>query len=270
MSIKHRIISIISAVCLLGSAACFSVFAADSLTPSGDEETAPAAVEPTAPAVTENPVVEPAAPEPEPVQEPIQEPAADPTVVDPQPTDPGYTDDPTTYAPEYTENPTQQDNGETTYSPTYSDVITEENYPQPTYTPPESYYTQPYVDTTQQYNQYLYNTTQAEYDDNYIYMPQYEEPTESLISTPPKPINTDELTSADWRSIVLDLSNGTAAAEGGTQSFDFIKDNEEEGDTDMMWLVYLGTVLIIASILLIVYVIVSTSKANAKHEYYYV
>ncbi len=270
MSISNKIISVISAICLLGGAACFSVFAAEPLFPSADEDTVTAAEEPAAPAV------EPAAPEPAaPIEDP--QPADDPIAAEPQPADPtvqpdpGYTDPQPAYEPDPDAGTQPSDGGgDTSYSPTYSDVISDGNFPQPTYTP--EVYSQPsaYVDNTQQYNQYLYNTTQAQYDDNYIYVPEYQEPTESLISTPSKSIDTDELTNADWNSIILDLSNGAANTEGGTQTFNFIKDNEEEGDTDMMWLVYVGTVLILLSILLIIFVVVSTSKANAKHEYYYV
>ncbi|MBQ1388800.1 MAG: hypothetical protein IIY78_04145 [Clostridia bacterium] len=274
MSIRNRIISVISAICLLGSAACFSVFAADTMNPSGDEEIAPA---PAAPVVEEPaaPVVEvPATPavtdpvitEPTyPVEEPQQtyEPPVETQPTEPAPTvDPGYTQEPTAQGGD-----TQAtDPGTAAGSYTYSDLINDTNYPQPTYNPPAT----PYADTTtEQYNQYLYYSTQAQYDDNYIYVPEYQEPTESMISTSSKTIDTDELTNSDWNSIILDLSNGAANTAGGTQTFDFIKDNEEEGDTDMSWLVYVGSILLIAAFLLITYVIVSTSKANAKHEYVY-
>ena len=125
--------------------------------------------------------------------------------------------------------------------------------------------TSTYVDNSYQYNQYIYNTTQAQYDDNYIYVPQYEEPTESLVQTESKSIDTDELSQSDWKAIMLDLSNGSRdGSNGDAKTFSFIKDNETEGDSDMMWMVYLGTALILASIFLVIFVIVSSTKEKPR------
>ena len=250
MKLHLKIISALSAVCLLGSIACFSAVAAEVLShPSGDEEyTEQPAADPT--------TAEPVTPDPGSTDPGYTEPV-DPDPGYTEPTDPGYTESyPTENDPGY-DDPGYETSSEGTYSATYSDVISEGNFPQPTADPtPEIIVSTP-VDT-QQYNQYIYNNNMAEYDDNYIYMPEYTEPTESLISTTSKIIDTDELTKSDWDSIILDLSNGTADTNGA-QTFSFIKDNEEEGDTNMMWLVYLGTALIIASVLMVVFVIVTTS-----------
>ena len=269
MKLKHKIISVISALCFLGSSACYTAFAAELMrAPSGDEDTGY-----TEPVTPDPGYTEPVTPDPG-YTEPV---TPDPGYTDPGTTDPGYTeepsDDPSYYDPTYSEDP-GYDGGDysgTDYSPTYSDVISDGNYPQPVVSTPV-YSSPAYVDNTQQYNQYIANQYQAEYDDNYIYIPEYEEPTESLVSTSSKVIDTDELTQDDWSSIMLDLSNGNLGDAANAQTFNFIKDNEDTGDTDMMWLVYLGTALILASILLIVFVIVSTAKAKSKEteEYYYV
>lgn len=281
MKLKLRLISVLSALCILGSIACFSAFAAELMNaPSGEDG-----------AVTADPVEQPAT-------DPIvadPAPATDPVVVDPAPATDPVTVDSGTYEPPvtsvaedpvesynpgtttsayepdpgYSENPGETSAvSESTYSATYSDVISEGNFPQPVVS---TYVDTPtvFIDNSEQYNQYIANTYQAQYDDNYIYVPEYEEPTESLISTPAKVIDTDELNNDDWHSIMLDLSAGNMDAGDGTMTFNFIKENNEEGDSDMMWLVYLGTILIIAAILMVIYVIVSTGKAKEK-EYYYV
>ena len=283
MNLKNKLICIASAFCILGSITCFSAFAADFITqPSLDEEQ-PVAEAPAVtvdPGYTEQPAVDPA-PSPDPVVP--EQPAPDPVYVEPTEPQTYNPVDSQTYDPGVTASveptvPTDPDPGvytdpnagQPTYSATYNELISEGNFPQPTYSATEPLYdgTTAYVDNTQQYNQYIYNTYQAEYDDNYIYVPEYEEPVESMISTTSKVIDTDELTNDDWDSIMLDLSNGTIDSKGA-QTFAFIKENEEEGDTDMMWLVYLGTVLIIAAILMIIFVIVSTIKENTKVEYFY-
>lgn len=260
VKIKLRVISAISALCFLGSIACFSAFAAEMLDkPSGDEDVG--YTEQPAEPIAEEPVTpEPYVPEP----------------VEPEPTDPGYVDsgyvepDPGYVDSEITEpDPGYEDpsyTSEPDYSAAYSDLISDGNFPQPDVSTAVS----TYVDNTQQYNQYIANQNMAQYDDNYIYIPEYEEPTTSLVTTASKVIDTDELTGDDWDSIILDLSNGNLDNDG-TKTFSFIKDNEAEGDTDMMWMVYLGTALIIVSVLLIIFVIVTTTKANSKtQDYYYV
>ena len=263
MKIRNKIISVISAVCFLASVACYSAYAAELLKqPSKDEDYSY-----TEPVTPDPGYTEPVTPDPG-YTEPV---TPDPVYVDPEPVtpDPGYTEstyneDPSYVDPGY-EDPTYTSEGE--YPATYSDVISEGNFPQPE-TP---VYSMPaYTDNTAQYNQYIANQYQAQYDDNYIYVPEYEEPTQSLIPTESKVIDTDELTKDDWNSIMLDLSNGSLDGTEGAQTFNFIKENDEEGDTDMMWLVYLGTALILASILMVVFVIVTSTKASSKdQEYYY-
>ncbi len=250
---KLTIISIISAICCLGSIACFSAVAAETLNrPSGDDEY-PAAVEPVAPTAP----VEPTTPEPYVPADPTPEPyVPEEPIVSYEP-EPYYESTPTTDPQEYQEPATS----EYTYSATYSDVISEGNYPQPTVSyQTQSYtdYTTSYVDNSYQYNQYVYNTYQAQYDDNYIYIPEYEEPAESLVNTASKVIDTDELTNDDWHSIMLDLSNDNIKKSKGTQTFDFIKDNTEEGDSGMLWLVYAGVAMIFTSAFMVIFVIVSS------------
>ena len=258
VKLRLRIISVIAALCFLGSVACFSAVAAEMLAePSGDEE--PIYTDPVEP-VTPEPV-DPGPVTPEPVE---------PEPYVPEYTESTYTEDPTTYEdPTDYEDPTiSYDPNEPDYNSAYESLISEGNFPQPNeYVAPVS---STYVDNTQQYNQYIENQYNAQYDDNYIYVPEYEEPTTSLVATASKIIDTDELTGDDWDSIILDLSNGNLDA-GGTQTFSFIKDNDAEGDTDMMWLVYLGAGLIVAAVLLVIFVIVSTIKADsASKEVYYV
>ncbi len=257
----------ISALCFLGSLACYSAFAAEMMQKSSGDEEQPAAADPV-PADPEPVAPEPVTPDPGYV-DPV-EPEPEPT--EPEPADPGYTES-TVYEPDPVES-----GGETQDPETGS--YTEQGSDSPFASYPEytsdvnslttDTTTSTYVDNTEQYNQYIANTNQAQYDDNYIYVPEYEEPAQPLINTTSKIIDTDELTNDDWQSIMLSLSNGDLTENDGTQTFAFIKDNEEEGDTNMMWMVYLGTALIIASILMIIYVVVSTTKANSKeHEYYY-
>lgn len=273
MTLKLRVITMLSALCFLGSTACFAAAAADALySPSGDEEQ-PVAEEPVYTDPTPTP-----APEPEPTYEP--EPVVsyepEPTVsYEPEPNvpeDPGYTESvpevqPAESVPEY--NPAEPTDSEPIYSGTYSDLIGENNFPQPlestvSAAPDYGTTTSFYVDNTEQYNQYIYNTNQQQFDDDYIYIPQYEAPAESLVNTSSKVIDTDELTKDDWRSIMLDLSHGDMD-DSGAKTFNFIKENNEEGDTNMMWMVYTGVVLILASIVMILFVIVSASKE--KYSY---
>ena len=278
MKLKFKILCITSALCFLGSGACFSAFAAEQLQlPSGDEEyTTPVVVEEQPVTVEPTVPVEPVAPvittEPDPATTYTPDPVYTESYTTEQPvtTDPGYTEPDTTG----TQTGTDQ-----TYSATYTDVISDGNFPAAaTYSVPttdyySSYstnYNYDYAANAQQYNQYLYNTYQAQYDDNYIYVPEYEAPAESLIETSSKQVDTDELTKDDWKSIMLDLSDGNLN-DDGAQTFSFIKDNEEKGDSNMMWMVYLGTALIIASILMVIFVFVTMGKENAKNkEFYYV
>ncbi len=261
MKIRLRIISVIAALCFLGSVACFSAVAAEMLNqPSGDEE--PIYTEPADPVNPEPVTPDPVTPEPT-DPEPYVPDYGESTYTE----DPSYGGDASEYVDPGYDDPNNYDPNETDYNSAYDSLISEGNFPQPTDPVPAA---STYVDNTQQYNQYIANQYNAQYDDNYIYVPEYEEPTTSLIATASKTIDTDELTGDDWDSIILDLSNGNLDNTGGTQTFSFIKDNEDEGDTNMMWLVYLGSGLIIASVLLVIFVIVSTLKTNSSSkEYYY-
>ena len=260
MSIKLRILCVISALCFLGSVACFSGYAAEIFYhSSGDEEVPadPGYVEP-----------EPVYPDPEPVYpdpEPVtpnpdpgtvsQDPVVDPTqsTVSQEPT---YSDPGTVSTEPADPNNVSQDPSNS--SPTVSDVISDGNYPQDTFSTR--------IDDASEYNQYIENINQAKYDDNYLYIPSYTAPTEKLIETSSKIVDTDELTAEDWAKIILDLDDGNIS-DDGSKTFSFIKDNEEEGDTSIEWMLYLGVALIVLSIFTVIFVIISTSKANEKFNY---
>lgn len=263
MSKKLRILSAVAALCFLGSVACFSGYAAEFMkNPSGED------------VVAADPVVDPGNVNEDP----------GPGYVDPDSnyTDPGinYEDpntsytDPGTVTPPYVEpDPTYSDPNTTasydpgysepTYSSTTSEVVSDnlyqQNYDNYSYYNTTSYY----MDYTSQYNQYITNTYQAQYDDNYYYVPSYTAPEGSLIEVSSKEVDTDELTREDWHNIMLDLSDGSVK-ERNTQTFNFIKDNNEEGDTSVDWMLYLGIVLILTSVLTVVFVVITTNKANDK------
>ena len=61
--------------------------------------------------------------------------------------------------------------------------------------------------------------------------------------------------------LALSDSNDT---EKATQTFNFIKNNTEEGDTSVDWMLYLGIVLIFMAMLTVVFVVITTNKANDK------
>ena len=286
MSKKLRIISAISTLCLLGSIACFSGYAAESVTaPSGEEYPGNTTV--TDPGTTT-----------------YTDPGT--TYTDPgyTYTDPGttYTDPGTTYTDPGTIASTYTDPGTTTYTdpvvsydPVYEDPGTTVSY-DTSYTDPGYTYTDPtysetttnvvsdntyqtynydnysynttsyYIDYTSQYTQYIENTYQAEYDDNYYYVPSYTAPEESLIDIESKQVDTDELTDDDWEKIILALSDGESGGSG-TQTFNFIKNNSEEGDTSVDWMLYLGIVLIFMAVLTVAFVVITTNKANDKVKF---
>ena len=230
MSVKTRILCAVSALCFLGSVACFSGYAAELLNkPSGDEYTEPADPGYTDPGNT------------------------DPGNTDPGVTDPGTTEPDTSYS-----DPGYEDPGTTSeYTESYGEVVSEGNYTQPDVQ-------QPYVDYASQYIAYTY---EAQYDDNYYYVPTYTEPTESLIEVESEVMDTDELTSDDWKSIMLDLEQGNMA--DGTKTFNFIKNNKEtEEDYSLMWMLYLGMGLIIAAVFIILFVVISSNKAKKNFKKY--
>ena len=266
MTAKMKILCAVSALCVLGSIACFSGYAAEMLPkPSGEEYTEPADPGYTDPGYTDPGYTDPGYTDPG-----YTDPGyTNPGNTDPGNTDPGYTDpgntDPGNTDPGYTEpDPSYSDPGyeepqstDQEYTPAYSEVISEGNYPQPDTTTS-------YVDYTSQYIAYTY---EAEYDDDYYYVPTYTEPAESLIEVESEAIDTDELTADDWKSIMLDLEQGNIS--DGTKTFNFIKNNEDtDSDNSLMWMLYLGTGLITIAIFLVIFVVISTKKANKSFKKY--
>lgn len=71
------------------------------------------------------------------------------------------------------------------------------------------------------------------------------------------------MTNDDWHKIMLDLSDGNVK-EGNTKTFNFIKNNDQEGDSSVEWMLYVGVVLILMSVLTISFVVITTNKANEK------
>lgn len=246
MTVKLRVLSVISAVAFLCSLACFSGYAV-SLNEhySGDEGEEPIVVDPG--------VVEP---EPEPI---YSEPTVDPEpvysepIVDPEPTYSEPTVDP---EPSYSE----QDPNSELPSYTFSELISDGNFPT---ADPSSEISQTGNFYESYYNPYT-QTYGAFYDDNYVYIPSYTEPEVSLIETSSKQVNSDELTAEDWATIMLDIEKGNMTADG-TKTFDFIKDNKEQGDTSIAWMLYLGFGLILSAVFIIIYVIISSGKAAKKY-----
>ena len=132
MKLKLKVISIISALCFLGSVACFSAVAADVLSqPSGDEEYVEST--PTEQYTPDPVTVDPVTPDPGYVEPTDPE----PVYSEPNPGyDPGTTIDPTgptDNSEYYPDDPGYENNSDPTYSATYSDVISEGNFPQPVY-----------------------------------------------------------------------------------------------------------------------------------------
>lgn len=268
MTIKMKFLCVVSALSFLASTACFSAYAAELLDErSGDDE----------PVVSYEPAVDPI-PEPDPIPQPDPEP--DPGY------DPGYEPDPgydpiQSYEPDpgYNSEPGDwssniENSGESEFESNYSAVTTSEDYTSQFTVSDfidESSYLQQEPGTVSDftdYNQYTsgnyVNPYSAVYDDNYVYIPSYTEPTQSLIDTNSKVVNTDELTQDDWASIMLDLEAGNIS-DDGTKTFNFIKQNDEQGDTSIKWMLYLGVALILLSIFLIIFVVISTQKANRKY-----
>ncbi|MBQ3969184.1 MAG: hypothetical protein II685_01715 [Clostridia bacterium] len=281
MSSKIKILCVISSLCFLGSIACFSGYAAELFDkPSGEDYalTQPAAESAyTDPGYTEQPAyTEPTVSyyEPEsPVSaytEPVQEPVVS---YEPEYTDPGTT---ASYEQTYSDSGYGYESTPA-YSGVVSDVVGDQSYAQPTYdyssttyntysayNPYNTYST--YIDYTSQYNQYVANTYQAQYDDNYYYVPSYTAPQESLIDIESKEVDTDELTQDDWARIMLDLSDGNVS-DNGANTFNFIKENEEKGDTSVSWMLYLGASLIAVAVFIVIFVVITTNKANDKLKY---
>lgn len=245
MTVKLRILSVVSALTFLASAACFTAYAAELLENRTRDE------DPVVPAVSDVPV--------------------DPIVsYEPSP-DVSYEPEPdVSYEPEpdvsYEPSPDVSQDDESTYSYTYSELITESNYPQVTSSQVESYY-----GTVSDYNDYNQNNNYVNpystvYDDNYVYVPSYTEPENNLVNNGSKIIDTDELTKDDWAKIVLDLEKGNVSGDG-TQTFNFIKDNDTKEDTSIAWMLYFGIGLIIVAVFTVMYVIISTSKVKRREKF---
>lgn len=257
MTKKIKAMLAAAALCVFGSAACFSGYAFENnLQYSGEDvggdagtvavDPAPVTTDPVTPGYTEP--VDPGYVDP--ITPGYTEPVVsnyDPGYVDP--VTPGYTAPVVSgYDPGYVD-PTVPDTTTSTYVPYNYD-----NY---------SYYntTSYYMDYNSQYTQYLENTYAAQYDDNYYYVPSYTAPQESLIEVSSAPVDTDELTQDDWHKIMLDLSDGDAKSNDGTKTFNFIKQNTEKGDTSVDWMLYLGIALIGMAFLTVTFVVITTNKA---------
>lgn len=250
MPIKLRILCIISAVCFLASTACLTGYAVEMMDRYSGEDDVP--VEPVPDVSYTEPI-----PEPEPNPEPIPEPNPEPSYIEPEPVDPNPEPTSSYSESEYIpSDPGYTDSSEVINNPsqvTPGDLISEGNYPQ-------AGTSSTYIDYT---SQYIANTYSAVYDDNYVYIPSYTEPEQSMINTSSKHIDTDELTSDDWATIMLNLEEGNIS-DDGTKTFNFIKQNEEQGDTSISWMLYLGVGLILLSVFLIIFVIISTKKAASR------
>lgn len=272
MTIKLRVLCVISAICFLASTACLTGYATEMLDRyTGDDEPI-VDIEP-APDPTPDPV-----PVPDPTPDPVPDPTPDP-VPDPTP-DPGYSEViPSTVEPPVdsevinsdpnyiVSDPTNSDvvtsvpsedvsGGEDVSQLTPSDLISDGNFPQEDTS--SVIVVDPYVDYA---SQYIANTQSAWYDDNYVYVPTYTAPAQDLVDTTSKEIDTDELTKDDWATIMLDLQEGNIGGDG-TNTFNFIKNNESQGDTSIAWMLYVGVALILVSIFLVIFVVLSTKKAT--------
>ena len=284
MSKKLRILSVISALCLLGSIACFSGYAVElANSPSGEEYAGNTAV--TDPGTTYTDpgtaytdpgytYTDPGTAYTDPGTAYTDPGTAASAYVDPGTTtytdpvvsyDPGYTD-PGTAASAYDPGYTDPGYTEPTYSDTGANVVSDSTYQTYNYDNYSYNTTSYYIDYTSQYTQYIENTYQAKYDDNYYYVPSYTAPEESLIEIDSKEVDTDELTKDDWAKIMLALSDGDVN-DSGTQTFSFIKNNNEEGDTSVDWMLYLGIVLIFMAVLTVAFVVITTNKANDKLKF---
>lgn len=269
MTIKMKVLCVLSAISFLVSTACFSAYAAELLDrASADEEPGTAYEEPTVDP-TPGPVTDPT-PDPgyesDPNPNPNPNPAPDPSYEsDPgyEP-DPGYTSENTWNSePDYNNSYNSEYPGDTTDNEasqfTSSELLNESIFSQEGENEENSF-----VDYNQYNSSNYVNPYSAIYDDNYVYVPSYTEPEQSLIDTSSKQVNTDELTQDDWAKIMLDLEAGNIS-DDGTQTFNFIKQNDEVGDTSIAWMLYLGVGLILLSIFLIIYVVISTKKDNRKY-----
>ncbi len=113
------------------------------------------------------------------------------------------------------------------------------------------------------YGSYV-NPYSSTYDDDYVYVTSETIANdEELIDNSSKTLDTDELDSDDWAAIMLALEDGTESTDG-TGTFSFIKDNEEDEDQTVGWMMYVGVALILAAVFIIAFVIIYTSKAMKK------
>ncbi len=119
-----------------------------------------------------------------------------------------------------------------------------------------------YSDYTE-YGSYV-NPYSSTYDDDYVYVTSETIAEDAeLIDNSSKALDTDELTEDDWAAIMLALEDGSESTDG-TGTFNFIKENEEEQDQTVDWMLYVGVALIIAAVFVVAFVVISTSKAMKK------
>ncbi|MDE7389815.1 MAG: hypothetical protein K2M82_02600 [Lachnospiraceae bacterium] len=253
MTVKLKFLCVISAISFLASLACFAGYAAElNGERVGDEDTPTVSVDP-APDVPVDPGY----------TDPVY---SEPTYVDPVVSDPGYVepdpgmssdiggDDPMVSVPGTDIGGTSEpiDIAEPSLS---TDVDNSQVDIDGTTTSVSSDYTD-----YNQYNSYYQNPYNAVYDDNYVYVPSYTEPTESLVNNSSKIINRDELTADDWKRIMLDLNDGNVSGGNGNLTFNFIKENDEQGESSVEWMLYLGATLIFVSVAIVVFVVLTSSK----------
>lgn len=255
MTVKLKVLSVISALSFLASTACFSAYAAELLDRRSGDDDLPGFVDPVPdPDPQPDPVPDP---DPNPDPNPDPDPQPDP-VVSTEP-DPGVSTVTSTFEPG-SDPDNSNVSGEDDSSMNFSNIINDSNFPQ---SDPISSYQSDYNDYNQ--SNYYVNPYSTVYDDNYVYVPSYTEPEQDLIDTSSKVINTDELTKDDWAKIMLDLEQGNIS-DDGTKTFNFIKENDKKGDTSIAWMLYLGMGLILLSIFTVIYVIISTNITLRKNR----
>lgn len=258
MTVKLRALCVVSALSFLASLTCFSAYAAELLDRYSGDDDVYSSYEPV-PDPTPQPDPEP---DPTPQPDPNPDPEPDPT---PQP-DPDPQPDPTVSGepdPVVSGDPDPTVSNTGSNSPTVSDLIDDSNFP-------SNNTSIIYSSTVSDYNDYnqnggYVNPYTTSYDDNYVYVPSYTEPEGNLIDTSSKVINTDELTNDDWAKIILDLEKGNIS-DDGTKTFNFIKENNAQGDTSIIWMLYLGFGLIALSIFTVTFVIISTNVTMRRSK----
>lgn len=114
------------------------------------------------------------------------------------------------------------------------------------------------------YNENDYNNS---YDDNSDYgynSDDYQAPSEVDLYKTDGNVDNPELSDSDWNSIALSLQNAEDADDG--DDFNFIKKNNSSSDNGL-WMLILGTVLVILSIAGIAYVAITYLNKKRKFAY---